>query len=69
MNIIVNGYTSWKVEHKFDANINKLHPKLFVKILIHTFKDIRLIEDLIESIRETLNNQALVWSSNRESEI
>lgn len=66
MNTIVNGYTGCKIEHKFDPNINKLHPKLFAKILIHTFKDIRLIEDLIQSIRETLNNQAFVWFSNRE---
>lgn len=35
MNIIVNRYTDCKIEHKFNRNKNKLHPKVFVKMLRH----------------------------------
>lgn len=27
----VNRYTGWKIKHKFDGNIKKLHPIVFVK--------------------------------------
>ncbi|KAJ8946979.1 hypothetical protein NQ317_003915 [Molorchus minor] len=56
--------------HKFDGNINKIHPKVFVQIIINKVKHNKNnIEDIKETIRENLEKDALVWFCGKDHEI
>ncbi|CAH1110293.1 unnamed protein product [Psylliodes chrysocephalus] len=57
-----------KMENRFDGNIFKIHPKVFVKIVKNKIRNLKSIDDIKEYIREAIDKDVVVWFSSRERE-
>ncbi|CAH1103041.1 unnamed protein product [Psylliodes chrysocephalus] len=54
---------------KFEGDIKKLHPKVFVNIIRNRVTKTNEVEKLREILREYLTGHALIWFSSKEPEI
>lgn len=54
---------------KFDGDIKKVHPKIFINILRNKISLNLPLQNLREAIRENLNGNALLWFASRELRI
>lgn len=65
---VVNTYNG-EPNTKFDGDINKTHPKIFIQILNNKIKGIINKEELKEAIRSHLTGHALLWYNSNIFEI
>lgn len=54
---------------KFDGNMNKIHPKVFIKGLMHKLRYIQDVQDGCELIKRNLIGDPLIWFTSKEDQI
>ncbi|KAJ8909285.1 hypothetical protein NQ315_015166 [Exocentrus adspersus] len=56
-------------KHKFEGNVSKLHPEVFIKTMERRLKEVEEPEEMKEILRENLDKVALTWFIGKEKEM